>query len=62
MIKKTAKKNNLHNTSSSYQDLRYWLKQPPEKRVAAVDQLRNQIHGRSARLQRVARIIQRSQS
>ena len=58
MIKKVFKKTRLQKISIG-EDLHYWLRQPPEKRVATVDYLRNQIYGRSARLQRVARVIQR---
>ena len=62
MIKKVVKKSRLQDVIKSKDDLRYWLKQPSEDRVAAVDYLRFQIYDRSARLQRVARVIQRSSS
>jgi hypothetical protein len=60
MIKKVVKKSRLKESKNT--DLEYWLQKPPEERVAAVDYLRSQIYGNSARLQRVARVIQRSSS
>ena len=59
MIKKLFKRTHLTDPSNLDEDLKYWLKQPAKNRVAAVEILRNQIYGRSARLQRVARVIQR---
>ena len=59
MIKKIVKRIALSKSSSSRQDLKYWLSRPVQERLAAVELLRNQIYGRSTRLQRVARVIQR---
>ena len=59
MIKKVVKKTRLKDPSNLDEDLKYWLRQPAKDRLAAVEILRNQIYGRSARLQRVARVIQR---
>jgi hypothetical protein len=59
MIKKVLKRARLTNSSSTDEDLKYWLRRPAKDRVAAVEIIRNQIYGRSARLQRVARVIQR---
>ena len=59
MIKKVLKRTYLTDPSNLDEDLKYWLKQPAKDRLAAVEILRNQIYGRSARLQRVARVIQR---
>ncbi len=62
MIKKVAKVKKLNDKDFILDDLNYWLSKSHEERVAAVDYLRSQFHGSSARLQRVARVIQRSQS
>jgi hypothetical protein len=59
MIKRILKRTRLTDPSNLDADLKYWLRQPAKDRVAAVEMLRNQIYGRSARLQRVARVIQR---
>lgn len=59
MIKKIIAKHPLR--ASGKDDLKYWLSRPHEERVAAVDFLRKQHYGSSARLQRTARVIQRSQ-
>jgi hypothetical protein len=59
MIKKIIKRTHLTDPSNLDEDLKYWLGRPAKDRVAAVEILRNQIYGRSARLQRVARVIQR---
>ena len=62
MIKKTVKVQSLkdHNANSIKDDLSFWLKKSPEERLDAVEFLRRQFHGNSARLQRSAQIIQRS--
>ncbi len=62
MIEKVVKVKNINDKSLSSDDLKYWLSKSHEERVAAVDYLRKQFHGSSARLQRVVRVIQRSQS
>ena len=59
MIKKILKRTRLTDSSNLNEDLEYWLRQPAKDRVAAVEILRNQTYGRSARLQRVARVVQR---
>ena len=59
MIEKVVTKVGLRDSGSSQTDLAYWLKKTPEERVAAVDYLRRQAYGTTARLQRVARVIQR---
>ena len=61
MIQKVVKKGTMDKLSSIEEDLAYWLSKPPEERVAAVDFLRRQYHGNTARLQRSARIIQLKQ-
>jgi len=61
MIQKVVSKRNLNDSSSVKEDLAYWLSKNPEDRVAAVDCLRTQYHGSTARLQRSARVIKRTQ-
>ena len=60
MIRKTVRKQDLDGFSEIKQNLQYWLSQPPEERLAAVDALRREYYGDSQRLQRVARVIQRT--
>jgi hypothetical protein len=60
MIRKVVNKRDLRSFSSIKEDLSYWLSKTPEERVAAVDYLRKQYHGSTERLQRSARVIQRS--
>jgi len=62
MIKRVIKKYRLSEHNQAAEDLAYWLSRPPEERVAAVDFLRKQVYGDSARLQKVVRIIKRSQT
>ena len=42
-------------------DLDYWLSRPAEERIAAVEILRREYYGSSARLQRISRIIKQAQ-
>jgi hypothetical protein len=51
MIKKVVKKYRI-------EDLAYWLSKSSEERISAVEILRRQYHGNTARLQRSARVIQ----
>ena len=60
MIQKTVTKRSVQDFSSTKEDLTYWLSKTPEERVATVDYLRKQYYGDAARLQRVARVVQRS--
>jgi hypothetical protein len=60
MIEKVVRKGSLGESNDRDADLAYWLSKSPEERVAAVDFLRRQRHGTGARLQRVARVVQRS--
>ena len=62
MIKKVVAKLDLKDSSVSRSDLDYWLKRPPEERISAVEILRRQRHGSTARLHKCARVIQLSQS
>ena len=60
MIKKVFTIKNLDDKNLILEDLKYWLSKSPKERIAAVEYLRRQFHGDTARLQRVARVIQRS--
>ena len=60
MIKMVVHKGSLYNLQSAKIDLSYWLSRPAEERVATVDYLRKQYYGSTERLQRVARVIQRT--
>ncbi|MFO7891770.1 MAG: hypothetical protein R6V04_15695 [bacterium] len=64
MIKKIVKIQSLeeHKKQSIKNDLAYWLSKTPDERISAVEFLRRQYHGNTARLQRSVRVIQRSQS
>ena len=59
MIQQTVTKRSVQDPSSVKEDLAYWLSKTPEERVATVDYLRKQYYGNAARLQRVARVVQR---
>ena len=60
MIEKIVNKRNLKDLSSIREDLDYWLSKTPEERVDTVDYLRRQYHGSTVRLQRTARVTQRT--
>ena len=60
MIKKVVKKGNLNDSLSPEADLAYWLSKSPQERIEAVEILRRQFHGSTARLQRVVKVIQRA--
>lgn len=62
MIKKVVKTKCLKDYDSISEDLAFWFNKSPEERVATVDYLRRQYNGYTGRLQRVARVIQRTQS
>jgi len=57
LIKKVVKKVGL-NDDSVKSDLKYWLSKTPAERVEAVEILRKQFYGNTARLQRVVKVIQ----
>jgi hypothetical protein len=61
MIKRVLAKRDLADGDAAKRDLAYWLSRPPEERIAAVEDLRRQHHGDSARLQRVVRVIDQSE-
>jgi hypothetical protein len=60
MIEKIVDKHDLEDPAAAKRDLAYWLSRPPEERVAAVDAFRMLFHGSSARLQRVARVVEQT--
>lgn len=60
MIAKVVKKGNLQDISEIKENLAYWLTKTAEERISAVEFLRRERHGNTERLQRVARLIQRS--
>ena len=60
MIQKVVTIKNLSDSSLKNYDLSYWLSKAPEERVSAVDFLRRQYYGSSVRLQRFARVVQRT--
>ena len=62
LIKKVVKKSRMDERSSIQEDLAFWLDKSPEERISAVEYLRRQYDGNTARLQRSARIIQLPQS
>jgi hypothetical protein len=62
MIEKVVKVKDLSDKSLQREDLYYWLSRPPEDRIAAVEYLRRQFDGSAARLQRIAKVIERSRS
>ena len=60
MIQKVVHKGNLKERSEIRENLAYWLSRTPEERVEAVELLWRERHGNDQRLQRVARVVQRS--
>jgi hypothetical protein len=60
VIERVVKKSDLGRHSSIKEDLAYWLSKTPEDRIGAIEFLRRQYHGSSARLQRSARVIQQT--
>jgi hypothetical protein len=60
-MQRVVRKGKLREVSEVKDNLSYWLSKTPEERVEAVEYLRRRLHGSSARLQRSARVIQRSQ-
>lgn len=58
MIEKVVRIRKL-DSDTQREDLAYWLTRPPAERTAAVEYLRRQFYGSTARLQRSARVVQR---
>lgn len=61
MIQKVVHKAKLSEHDEIRQNLEYWLSRPPEERIAAVEFYRRQVYGDIPRLQRVVRVVKRSQ-
>lgn len=59
-IEKVFFRRNIHDRQN---DVAYWLSQPPEARIAAVEELRSQYnqwrYGAQPRLERVYRVVKR---
>jgi hypothetical protein len=62
MIRKTVQKYKMSKHDEIRQNLEYWLSRPPEERLEAIEILRRQVYEGSPRLQRVVRVVKRSQS
>jgi hypothetical protein len=60
MIEPVVHRRSVSDHNQSREDLEYWLQRTPEERIAAVELLRRQHYGSTARLQRVARVVQRA--
>ena len=59
MIKKIVQIKNIKDDNLIH-DLKYWLSRTHDERLSAVELLRRQARGSTERLQRVARVVQRS--
>ncbi len=62
MVQRVVKIKDMRNNNSAADDLKFWLSKSSEERVAAIEYLRKRFDGSAARLQRVVRVVQRSQS
>lgn len=62
MNRNIVKKTRIDDPQLVKDEVLYWLSRPSQERIAAVDYLRKVNYGSTARLQRVARVIQRPQS
>jgi hypothetical protein len=60
MIEKVVRKGSLQDFSEVKENLAHWLSKTPDERISEVERLRRQYHGSSTRLQRLARVVQRS--
>ena len=60
MIQRIVTIRKLKKNSSIEDDLKFWLSKSPEERISVVEYLRREKHGSTARLRRVAKVIQRS--
>jgi len=58
---KTALKKMKLGEETPKDDLAYWLSRPVEERIEAVEILRREYYGSSARLQRISHIIKQPQ-
>lgn len=57
MIKRVVAIHSLQDLDASA-DLKYWLSRSPAERLDAVELLRRQYYGNTARLQRSARVVE----
>jgi len=62
MMEKVVHKAKLSEHNEIRQNREYWLSRPVEERIGAVEFYRKQVYGDIPRLQRVARVVQRTQS
>ncbi len=62
MIRRTVQKHKLSEHDEIKQNLEYWLSRSPEERLEAIEILREQMYEGTPRLQRVIRVVKRSQS
>lgn len=62
MIEKTVNIKNLKNFSEIRENFQYWQTKTAQERISAMEILRRQQIGSTARLQRTVRIIQRAES
>ncbi len=60
MISKVVRKVKLGDDSGQAGDLAYWMSRPPEERINAVELLRRERYGSSARLQRHALVVKQT--
>jgi len=60
MIEKVVTIRSLKDRSAEREDLAYWLSRPCGERMEALESLRRHFYGNLPRLQRVARVIQRT--
>ncbi len=60
MVKKVVIKGALDDPELRNADLVYWLGKSPKERIEAVELLRRQYHGNTARLQRTARVAEQA--
>ncbi|GBE31478.1 hypothetical protein BMS3Bbin05_00379 [bacterium BMS3Bbin05] len=61
MIKKVIKKGSWNDKFPKEADLAYWLTKSPRERIETVEILRRQYYGGTARLQRIVKVVQRTQ-
>lgn len=61
MIERVVQVRKLSESSQAAEDLEYWLSRTPEERIEAVEYLRRQHYGSTEGLQRVARVVERSE-
>jgi len=60
VIERVVRKGSLQERSDPAADRAYWMQRSPEERLSAVEILRRQMYGDPPRLQRSARVLDRS--